>query len=96
MSVIVENVELFKDFDFSDSWNEASSFDKDGFKVEFNGGKARVYSNTPFCNHERSKFAKLNLVGRWTGDGKDVCGYALKVNGNTVFFRVDMMKHKKD
>ena len=48
MSVIVENVELFKDFNFSDSWNKDSLFDKDGFKVEFNDGKARVYGNIPF------------------------------------------------
>ncbi len=94
MSVIIENVELFKDFNFSDSWNKASSFDKDGFKVEFKDGKARVYTNTPFCNNERSRFAKLNSVGGWTGDGKDVRGYSLRVNGYTVYFRVDILKHK--
>jgi len=96
MSVIVENVELFKDFNLSDSWNKSSSFDKDGFKVEFKDGKARVYTNTPFCNRERSNFAKLHQFGGWSGGGKDVRGYSLTVNGQRVYFRIDVVKHKID
>ena len=94
MSVIVENVELFKDFNLSDSWNKVSSFDGDGFKVEFKDGKARVYSNAPFSNIERSRFAKLHQFGGWSGGGKDVRGYSLTVNGQRVYFRIDVVKHK--
>ena len=94
MSVIIENVELFENSHFDKSWNVKNPFDKDGFKVEFNDGNARVYSNAPFSNRERSRYAKLHFVGGWSGGGKNVNGYALKVNGYTVYFRVDMMKHK--
>jgi len=94
MSVILENVELFEDSCFEKSWSVKNPFDSKGFKVEFNDGKARVYSNAPFSRKERSRYAKLNLCGQWTGGGRDVRGFVLRVEGEDVYFRVDILKHK--
>ena len=80
-TTIIENVELFKDSSHNKSWNE-HFFDGEGFKVEFKGEKARVYSNCPFS---RSRFAKL----RWCGSiGPEEKLYQLQVNGNQVFMKV--------
>lgn len=94
MSVILKNVELFEDRHFEKSWSVKNTFDVNGFKVEFKDGKARVYSNAQFSTRERSRYAKLNRCGQWTGGGKDVHGFVLRVEGNDVYFRVDIMKHK--
>lgn len=83
---IIENVSLFKDFNFRNEWKEP--WTKQQYDVHFYGKKAKVVCRTPFASEpEISRLVKLSNVGSWTGGDKpNRYGYQLTVNGHQAFF----------
>lgn len=96
MGIIVEDVELFKDLDFSETWTEPM-FNPNGYTIELKDGKGRVYSNTPHKDKTKnisSRFNKLKSIGGIVDTKRNIKFYALTVNGNSVFFKIDTNKFK--